>query len=483
MAKRPPSKNSRTSASTKGNAGASARGTGAPKRKKKNIHAGSVTTSRAAKGRERQIVGRGHEPAWFVGALDAIARARATGAPLDRALKEATSRLRLGGKERKNAGDAAFAWARKRAAIEAEVKAALKRHGGVAPTQRDQDRAQVLIALAGLGAERPTGIHLPAPLSDVVDSAFGGASGGAVEGLRAQLPAWLQKRLNNRYLDAAPALVEALTSPAPVVISFDARHVDKDALIEALNAIGAQSTPSPVSPFALRLDRRIPLKRLPKDMVPHVWPMDDGSRAVVDALGVSAGQRVLDLCAGGGGKTRALCAMGATVVAADINPRRLEAAKKRAPEVEAWLVADGTKPPFAMRSFDAILIDAPCTGVGTLRRAPDRAHRLRESEVATYAKIQRGLVAAAAGLLRPGGRLVYATCSLLPAENEDVIDTVLEDRPELRPAPLREGWTHALRPDVHEEAARHVLLPSKEGTDGFFVAALTKVENAQAPTE
>jgi 16S rRNA (cytosine967-C5)-methyltransferase len=185
--------------------------------------------------------------------------------------------------------------------------------------------------------------------------------------------------------------------------------------------------------------------------------MDDGSQAVAHALQVEPGELVLDLCAGGGGKTRLLLALGARVVAMDLEPSRLGAAKNRVQGAGpcAAVRADGLASPFLAGTFKKILLDAPCTGTGTLRRAPDVAARLSPDDVPRMCALQQDLLGHALALLAPGGSLVYATCSLLPEENEGALAVAAKD------------------PAVRVESTR-TLLPSVEGTDGFFVARLSR---------
>jgi 16S rRNA (cytosine967-C5)-methyltransferase len=182
--------------------------------------------------------------------------------------------------------------------------------------------------------------------------------------------------------------------------------------------------------------------------------MDEGSQVVATAVRAQPGERVLDVCAGGGGKSRILVGTGATVVAADIDGGRLRVSL---PEGVQGVVADGTRSPFALASFDRVLVDAPCSGTGTLRRAPDLAMRLEESSIEALAERQRELLGAALDLVKSGGTVVYATCSLLDDENNAVVDAVVGARRDTKrePGPF-DGY----------------LTPPD--SDGFFIATLRK---------
>jgi 16S rRNA (cytosine967-C5)-methyltransferase len=151
-----------------------------------------------------------------------------------------------------------------------------------------------------------------------------------------------------------------------------------------------------------------------------------------------------------------LVSRGAKVVAMDVSERRLESAKKRCPgEAVRFVVGDATEPPFKPASFDYILLDSPCSGTGTLRRAPDLLLRLQESDLPAFVDLQRRLITSMAGLLNPGGQLVYATCSLLAEENHEQI-----------------AW--ALAAFGLDLVSERQLLPSQDNSDGFYVAVLRK---------
>ena len=195
------------------------------------------------------------------------------------------------------------------------------------------------------------------------------------------------------------------------------------------------------------------------------YVQDPASQQVATAVGAGAGERVLDLCAAPGGKATALAAAGARVVAADVRPRRAALVRGNAERVGvaervAVVAADGTAPPWPTATFDRVLVDAPCTGLGTLRRRPDLRWRVEASAVPRLADLQRRLVAAAADLVRPGGTLVYSVCTLTAAESTDVDDWLAGERPDLVPeAPPDGPWQPWGRGAI--------LLPQAAGTDGM----------------
>jgi 16S rRNA (cytosine967-C5)-methyltransferase len=185
---------------------------------------------------------------------------------------------------------------------------------------------------------------------------------------------------------------------------------------------------------------------------------DPASVAVGLAVAAKPGELVLDMAAAPGGKTSQLVATGAHVVAADVHRRRTRSAARRVPDA-AWIIADGRVPPFAAGTFDAVLLDAPCSGLGTLRRRPEIIHRSGPDDVANLARIARTLVESAMQLLRPGGRLVFSVCTVTPSETVDVV-AGHDARPpdlELPGRALGPGW---------------LLAPHLGPTDGMFIAVI-----------
>jgi len=195
------------------------------------------------------------------------------------------------------------------------------------------------------------------------------------------------------------------------------------------------------------------------------YVQDPASRLVADAVAARAGDRVLDLCAAPGGKATALAGAGAGVVAADIRPARAglvrtNAARLRLTDRIAVVSADGTRPPFPSGRFDRVVVDAPCSGLGTLRRRPDLRWRVEPASIDRLADLQRRLVTAAAGLVRPGGSLVYSVCTLTATESTGVDAWLAGERPDLAAIePPGEPWGPWGRGAI--------LLPQTAQTDGM----------------
>ncbi len=224
----------------------------------------------------------------------------------------------------------------------------------------------------------------------------------------------------------------------------------------------------------------------PVTVRPDGYVQDQASSWVARAVGAGPGQRVLDLCAAPGGKASALAGMGATVVAVDLRISRLglvaDAAARTATTI-SLVAADGACPPFVPASFDRVLVDAPCSGLGALRRRPDARWRMQPEAVDRLAGLQRRLVDAAAELVRPGGRLVYSVCTLTSAETVAVDRHLAEVRPDLEavgPGGGRVGGTGGLDGSDglvgpwRASGRGALVLPQDAGTDGMFVLRLER---------
>ncbi len=208
---------------------------------------------------------------------------------------------------------------------------------------------------------------------------------------------------------------------------------------------------------------------------PPVTERDDGyvqdlaSQWVAAAVGAQPGERVADLCAAPGGKATLLAAAGATVIAADIRPSRvrLVSDNERAGLPMHLAVADAARSPFPDGAFHRVLIDAPCSGLGTLRRRPDARWKVDAQAPARLATVQRAIVDDAVRLVRPGGRFVYSVCTLTDIESLGVDDHLAATQPDLVPEPLPDGpW------QPHGRGAR--LLPHTADTDGMFLLRLRR---------
>jgi 16S rRNA (cytosine967-C5)-methyltransferase len=205
------------------------------------------------------------------------------------------------------------------------------------------------------------------------------------------------------------------------------------------------------------------------------YVQDLASQWVADAVGVGPADRVLDMCAAPGGKATRMAGQAAHVVAADVRPARVGLVARNARTLDlasdrlSCIVADGSAPPFRPATFDKVLLDAPCSGLGALRRRPDARWRIDPDDLETLAALQRRLLEQCATLVRPGGELVYSVCTLTAAETVDIDTWLGEAHPELVAAdPPGEPWRPSGRGAL--------LLPQHAGTDGMFLLRLRRVE-------
>lgn len=278
-------------------------------------------------------------------------------------------------------------------------------------------------------------------------------------------PEWLRARLVATVGDAeARALVSPVTREAPTIRLRPGRKLPAD--------VAMDFEPASRCPEAYRYRAGGDPRRLPSFEAGDFLVQELGAQLLARMLEPREGERVLDVCAGRGHKTSILgdLAPSAEVTAVDVHTHKvaaLGAEMKRLDLDVKTLVHDLRLPlPEALRgAFDAVLVDAPCTGVGTLRRRPEIRLRLDQGDPARLAALQVNLLRTALGALRPGGRLVYATCSVLPEECEGVLERVSDLAETLAlPADLAGG----------ESMTSTRLLPLKDGTDGYFVAGLAR---------
>jgi 16S rRNA (cytosine967-C5)-methyltransferase len=297
----------------------------------------------------------------------------------------------------------------------------------------------------------------------------------ASEAVALSYPDWLVARLTDELGadDALGALV-AMNEPAAVTLRPDPRQVTAAALADELRAAGAEVEAGRLVPDALLVRGIGDPARLPAVRDGRATPQDQGSQAVVSALAPQPGERVADLAAAPGGKATAIAervGRDGVVVALDVDAgrvRMIDAARHRVGLPQLFpLVGDGRTPPFVEGTFDRVLLDAPCSGIGVLRRRADARWRLQPEAVDELAALQRDLLAAAAPLVRPGGVLVYSVCTLTNAETRAVDEWAATALPDLVPLdPPGAPWRR------HGRGA--LLLPQAAGTDGMYVLALRR---------
>ena len=299
--------------------------------------------------------------------------------------------------------------------------------------------------------------------------------------VRLEVPDWLLPRLEARFGNSLPAEMAALFEPAALDMRVNLLKGNREDALAALAAEGWDATATKLSPWGLRIAGRRPVTSGPAFQSGLIEIQDEGSQLVAAMVGATPGMRVVDWCAGAGGKTLALAGAmenRGQIVACDVSAPRLDGAVRRlrragVHNVERHLVEAGDK--WLKRragTFDRVLVDAPCTGTGTWRRNPDARLRLKENDLAELLPKQASILDTAQSLVRKGGRLVYATCSLLAEENEAQVTGFLLRHPEFSVVPLAAAWPLDQPPPNSGDFLS--LTPARHGTDGFFTAVLER---------
>jgi len=305
------------------------------------------------------------------------------------------------------------------------------------------------------------------------------------DAVTAEVPDWAEDALREAFGDRFVPEMQAMLGEAPLDLRVNPVKATRDQVIAALNEAGAKAEPTALSPLGVRLRNRFPVATLPAFKDGWFEIQDEGSQLVALVADPQPGMQVVDFCAGAGGKTLAMAAMMANkgrVMATDVLAGRLERAKERfrraglhnietrglSSERDPWVKRH-------KRKFDRVVVDAPCTGTGTWRRNPDARWRNLGPRFEELLPLQANILDSAARLTRPGGRLIYATCSLLPAENERQVEAFLASHPDFRLLPLAQAWPAALGPvPVTTDMLR--LTPARHDTDGFFAAVMQRAD-------
>jgi 16S rRNA (cytosine967-C5)-methyltransferase len=293
-------------------------------------------------------------------------------------------------------------------------------------------------------------------------------------------PVWLADRLRADWPVRWTQLLAAGDAQAPMWLRVNAQRSTTDGYLEKLRDAGIGARAEPRVPLAVALDSPCDVHELPGFADGLVSVQDLGAQCVAFPLGLAAGQRVLDACAAPGGKTALIAEREpnlAKMVAVDIDPQRLSRVRDNLSRgnLSAELVSGDAGAPAPWWDgvpFDRILLDAPCSALGVIRRHPDIRLRKSPSDIDKLPQLQGRLLKSAWQLLRRGGRLVYATCTVTRSENRDLLAAFLRDTPDAisLPAESWEGWPNFGEAD---EFGRQIL-PGEAGADGFYYAALTK---------
>ena len=301
---------------------------------------------------------------------------------------------------------------------------------------------------------------------------------------RHNMPQWLADALQAQLGNDFQALADNLQLPAPLDLRVNTLLAKRGEVQKELAQAGIASTPTPYSPWGLRLQDKPALQRTEAFTRGAIEVQDEGSQLLALLVDAHRGEMVVDFCAGAGGKTLAIgAAMRSTgrLYAFDVSAHRLEALKPRLARsglsnVHPAAIAHERDERIKRLAgkIDRVLVDAPCSGLGTLRRNPDLKWRQSPQAVGELVAKQTAILDSAARLVKPGGRLVYATCSVLPQENEGVAQAFSQAHPDFVPLNVAEELTHLKVDGAADLCAGEGmylrLWPHRHGTDGFFAA-------------
>lgn len=301
--------------------------------------------------------------------------------------------------------------------------------------------------------------------------------------LRANLPSWLFDKLVARDGEAATLqLAAALNQPAPLDLRVNALKAKREDVLAELAKAPIDCEPTPFAPLGIRVKKKPALQNLPLFKDGAIEVQDEGSQLLAQIVAAKRGEMVADFCAGAGGKTLALGAMmrnTGRLYAFDVSEKRLAKLKPRLARsglsnVHPVVIAheNDAKIKRLAGKIDRVLVDAPCSGLGTLRRNPDMKWRQTPESVAELNAKQTSILASAARLVKAGGRLVYATCSLLDEENEAIAAQFVATHPDFALVPMKDVLQEQKIPlEMHDYLK---LSPQVHRTDGFFAAVFER---------
>ena len=305
---------------------------------------------------------------------------------------------------------------------------------------------------------------------------------------RANLPDWLYDKFVAQYGEAETLeLAAVLNTPAPLDLRVNTLKADREKVIAELATAPIIAEPTPYAPTGLRVRKKPALQNLPLFKEGAIEVQDEGSQVLAQLLGARRGEMVVDFCAGAGGKTLAIGAiMRSTgrLYAFDVSEKRLSKLKPRLARsglsnVHPVVIAHerDAKVKRLAGKIDRVLVDAPCSGMGTLRRNPDVKWRQQPQDIAELTAKQISILDGASRLVKFGGRLVYATCSLLDEENDGIVAQFLAGHPEFELVPMHKVLLEQRIPLEMGDTLK--MLPHKHGTDGFFAAVFERKAGAK----
>ena len=396
-------------------------------------------------------------------AIDILSGLEASALPADRFIREFFRARR-------------YAGSKDRAAVSEAVYGILRGRGVLAWQMGDDSpRALALAWVAREGSDVDliftSEKYAPAAITEEERRALKATRGEPPLWTVGAFPAFLEGELTRAFGDPVLREMTAMLARAPVDLRVNTLKETRDDVLDALRADGFEADATPWSPMGIRLGTANGLEKTPLFARGAFEFQDEAAQIAAMLVAPRAGERIFDLTAGAGGKSLALAALAhneAEIVASDIRPQALQQLQTRAERAGAMIAID----PAPRRQFDAVLLDAPCSGTGTWRRQPELRWRLTASRLDQLNATQDELLARAAAHVRPNGRLIYATCSILPRENEDRIAAFLRSHPAFHIVRADSVWRESAKPPGLAEFFR--ASPLTTGTDGFFAAILQR---------
>ena len=384
----------------------------------------------------------------------------------------------LGQRDRAFVAEAAFAVLRRRRSLEVIAGSAAPRPLLVA----------ALMRVLGFSGRALDGLVD----AELMERIRGARLGELPDAVRADLPDWLWDELvREQGRDEALALAQGLLNPAPLDLRVNLARTTREEVLARLERDGIEARATAYAESGVRLAGKPAINQHPLFRDGLIEVQDEGSQLLAYLLAPRRSEMVADYCAGAGGKTLALAMLmrgAGRVYAMDVSAQRLSALGKRAARAQvsnihsmALAGESDSRPKRLAGKLHRVLVDAPCSGFGTLRRNPDLKWRHGPEAIAELAHKQRRILAAAGRLVKPGGRLLYATCSILRSENDAVADDFQAAWPDFRPISCA-GLFAAQRIDL-DTGERLRLAPHRHGTDGFFAAAFERSSKSSMPVK
>ncbi len=420
-------------------------------------------------------------------AIDLLTRIQMGRIPMDNTIRDFMAARRfIGSKDRTAIVERVYRIARAKARLGWWIG-----HGGMADTARARVLADMILLEGGHPDSVFTGDHhAPDPLDDQEAGFAAMLSGKSLDdpampaSVRCECPDWAEDKLKALYGDAFENALSGMIDPAPLDLRVNTVKGSVDEALESLRKDKVRVSKTAYSPVGLRAEGKPFMSDTKAFRNGLVDIQDEGSQLIALVCGAKPGMRVLDFCAGGGGKTLALAAEmknKGNIVAMDNDTRRLEKGRPRYRKagihnVELRSLEEEQNRKWLRRqkgTMDIVLVDAPCSSSGTWRRNPDLRWNFYGPSLEDIIALQAQILDRAADKVKPGGRLVYATCSLFADENEDQVDAFLSRHPDYDVLPLEKAWADiAAAPPCAGPYLR--LDPLNHGTDGFFAAAFTR---------